>query len=432
MNNRSSQTQSINHYLRVRIVALAIAITSSAALISAFWLRSAKQAQVSPLSYWRYPTSKIGTANLESVDPSCTGEVYCDGEISRLIGVTFQPQTQQLLAYVEEENSVVQDTSQPTETISGRLSLVSVGFPLSLNGRSQIQKITFVKTEAESNLYDTFAVSGLNNRLVTIGSGKTAVDARVWQYAPISTSQGSIYEQKLLGTIDIASQTGGPSPVAISADGKLFATTDTGGKMLIGEVRSNSQSRQQTSEASAEDIRFRHIITLERSALDIAFSPDGKIVAAPLLDGTLHLWNTQSGEEIVVFDAPNDPLAPHHTDITFSSDGRLLALRNATATYLWSTATGKLLHTFPTGNTEIINYPAVVAISSKGEWLASSSGRDGKITFWDIQSGKLLRVLKSPLSSHGYIVFNSDDTQLAAGALRQPTVVLWKLPEKLR
>jgi WD40 repeat protein len=71
----------------------------------------------------------------------------------------------------------------------------------------------------------------------------------------------------------------------------------------------------------------------------VAFSPDGRLLAAGLLDGTVHLFSTDGWQPVgTPFDAHSGRVA----STAFSPDGRMLATGGADGTVaLWDVETGK-------------------------------------------------------------------------------------------
>jgi protein kinase-like protein/WD40 domain-containing protein len=111
-----------------------------------------------------------------------------------------------------------------------------------------------------------------------------------------------------------------------------------------------------------------------QSVDDVAFSPDGKLLAVGDTDGSIYLWDTASYTLAAKLTAPGrrGPV----NSLTFSRDGRLLAEADGNGNaYLWHTATDRLAGTFiGTNQAQVWG----VAFSPDGQMLAIADG-DGNI-----------------------------------------------------
>lgn len=143
-------------------------------------------------------------------------------------------------------------------------------------------------------------------------------------------------------------------------------------------------------------------------ALTLNFSPDGTRLATGNLDTTVQLWDTTTGEELLVFQKPiegnmwsvsrendkeivNNPMKNESNSrpsaLTFSPDGTLLACGSEDGTVkLWNSHSGELIATF-TGHQ---GYVDTLTFSPDGDTLASG-GADGTVQFWDIKKRKPLQ-----------------------------------------
>ena len=99
--------------------------------------------------------------------------------------------------------------------------------------------------------------------------------------------------------------------ITFSPDGRMLATAHqwfTGAVVRIWDVESG-------------EVRHRLQGEGDHSGSALAFSPDGALLAYRFHIGRIKLWNPNTGEEVITFDAHEDQVR----DIAFSPDGRLLA-----------------------------------------------------------------------------------------------------------
>ncbi len=153
------------------------------------------------------------------------------------------------------------------------------------------------------------------------------------------------------------------------------------------------------------------------SVMSLAFSPDGKVVAAGGGD------NVANGGEVLFWDAQTGVLLRKltgHTDfvtsITFSPDGKTLASGSKDETViLWDTQTGEPKRTL-TGHWGRVS---AVAFSPDGKILVSGSS-DWTVRLWDVDSGALVQTLVEFPHGASAVTFSPDGTMLATTSPEQP------------
>jgi len=107
----------------------------------------------------------------------------------------------------------------------------------------------------------------------------------------------------------------------------------------------------------------------------VAFSPDGRTLAATCSDGGLKLWDTMTGHEQATLESPHNPIRC----MAFSPDGKTLAFgsRDGGMVKLWDVHMGRIRATLE----EHTDSVAALTFSSDGSMLASA-GDDMTVRIW--------------------------------------------------
>ncbi|KAL1663070.1 quinon protein alcohol dehydrogenase-like superfamily [Schizophyllum commune] len=162
------------------------------------------------------------------------------------------------------------------------------------------------------------------------------------------------------------------------------------------------------------------VIQAEASIYSVALSPDGTKVVSGLLDGTLRLWDAETGRQIGGAMRGHDSTV---CSVAFSPDGLRIASGSEDHTVrLWDAKTGQQLGVALHGHTYAVQS---VAFSPDSATVVSGSG-DCTLRFWDAKTGRAMGgAIKGHTGSVRTVVFSHDGT-LIVSAAGDGTVRIWE------
>jgi WD40 repeat protein len=155
-------------------------------------------------------------------------------------------------------------------------------------------------------------------------------------------------------------------------------------------------------------------------ANDVAFSPDGRLLASASVDKTARLWEVATGEERRQL---THPYQVH--GVAFSPDGRLIATAELGRALLWKVASGTKDYEF-----KAPSYVESVAFSPDGSLLAICGG-EGTAGLWKVTGRAKTRALIGHTGEVRGVAFSPDGRLVATGG-RDDTVRLWEVVSRKR
>jgi WD40 repeat protein len=158
-----------------------------------------------------------------------------------------------------------------------------------------------------------------------------------------------------------------------------------------------------------------------RDIYSLAFSPDGKLLAAAGDRATdlVPIWEVSSGR--IVHELPGHPGGARR--VVFRADGRQLACGTGSIpigkVMLWNLATGKCDHVLEDDGRAFEQ----LAYSPDSKWIAGANW-SFRVNIWDAHSGKKLNAMEGFVSD---LAFSPDSRYLAGASVDKDSAKLWEV-----
>lgn len=153
----------------------------------------------------------------------------------------------------------------------------------------------------------------------------------------------------------------------------------------------------------------------------IAFTPDSRLIAAGLSNGTVRLWATDTGRVVRTLSGHRYAVRA----IAISTDGKTLASASSDQTIkLWNLQTGQLTRTINLKPADGIVH--TVQMSPDGTRLATATHRN-KLQLWNLSTGQIVRTFVDETTNqpHWMPITFSPNSRLLATSDIDHSVKLW-------
>lgn len=245
-----------------------------------------------------------------------------------------------------------------------------------------------------------------------------------WPDGKTLASSGADHMVRLWDVAPRQNPTSFPDPTCPGCQLRRFALSPDGKTLAFVKIKNQQNVFRLWDAATGQELAA--LKGDSTRIFGIAFSPDGKTVAAAgYTDKTAKLWDVASQREIITLNHTK-----HVGHVAFSPDGKMLASysverpdpfgldRQNCAVTLWEVATGRELATI---TLSVEAGPMV--FSPNGKLLATGHG-NGVVKLWDVATRRELAELKGHDVVIRSLAFSPDGKLLAAGSW-DGTVQLW-------
>lgn len=239
-----------------------------------------------------------------------------------------------------------------------------------------------------------------------LAAGSRDRTVRIWDLNPMFLLR--VKESKKLNTAQ-----GGIRAIAWSPDGSYLA--EGGHEQIIRLWRMGESAHEVGILPGHFGSRVWYGVN------SLAFDPTGRMLLSSGDDGIVRLWDIHVMKQIKQFDAPDDVLG-----VAFSPDGKMVAAAawgggSENSVLIWAIETGKLLHKF-----QVQGEPWAVSFSPNGKLLAANGGWSSTL-LWDMTTGKVNQKLieGNDAGELRAVKFTPDGRFLVTGGGSQGTPHLW-------
>jgi WD40 repeat protein len=276
--------------------------------------------------------------------------------------------------------------------------------------------------------------------------------------APCSEMSVKLWNLSTQKIVTLAGHQGDVLRVGFSPDGRRLASASEDGKIKIWDTPTGryvttlaahtgpvnglafSPDNRHLASASRDEVKVWDAATgdlvytfpgssIENVPVTMAFSPDGRRLAAGSVNHTVKVWNVMSGQEVCTLSGHAGPVF----SVAFSPDGqRLLSVDWDELVKVWDLPASAE----PSASTTTVSTPRfTVRGHSHGGWCVAFSAErlalagafaDPTVKVYDSRTGQRLFTLEGHCTRVVSVAFSPDGRRLASGSLDK-TVKVWEM-----
>ncbi|HJT65942.1 MAG TPA: caspase family protein, partial [Pyrinomonadaceae bacterium] len=260
-----------------------------------------------------------------------------------------------------------------------------------VNSGRELQTLAGPQATISAAIGVYFIAFAANNQLVTVSDA-----ARVWDL-----NTGRELRTVDLSGLDASGFNGFDGGMAISPDGTQFVllTDDSEPHARVIDL------------ASGRELRNVKLFDKRIESINFAFTPDGRVLAAGVVEKRLKLWDFATKKEQEL-----GQVTKEYPQLKFSRDGRVLALSENYVVKIWDAATARELAQIkvPNSGAFVTQADAFIALSEDGKRIATG-GFDTDTIIWEAETGKRVSNLNGRTNMAYNVSFSPDGTQLWSG-----------------
>jgi len=202
--------------------------------------------------------------------------------------------------------------------------------------------------------------------------------------------------------------------IAVSPDGKTMVYCGEGARLVVADATTGKKSR---------------LLPMKSLALALAFSPDSRKLAAIGNDGFLHLWpldspNTREAENTDLWRGRLQ--RAKRAGVAFSPDGKLVAATSATLLNVYDTTTGEQHFSIDRHDLDDGNFQQVLFSPDSRLLIAGSGGLTGAIQVFEVATRSLVRRFTTGYGAITRLSIFPDGTRLVSAGMDE-VLTVWEI-----